>query len=434
MRALTVLSSTDPASAEPASPPPAPAPESAPKWRRTALLVVASVFFFNLLGRGSGETYAVFLLPLEREFGWSRSQLTSVYALYMLIGGCIAPLVGTLFDRFGPRAVYMTGLSCLAVTNLLASSLSSLWQFYLYIGFTVGLSVALVGMVPASGLLVRWFRERLAGAMGFAFAANGAGVLAFVPLAQLLVDEYGWRMAYRTIGIALLALVPLLGLLLPWRTFTAGDPTLQRAQAAAKAAGEGWTLRAAMRTRFFWGLAVLFTLTSLGMFIVMPQVVAYFIDAGVAPMVAASAYGMSSVMSVISVAVTGFLADRIGGRPVVLVSYVGTGLGIGIIFATSYYPVGWLLACYVIVFGMCQGVRGPIVSALCAKQFAGPQVATIYGVLYAMNAVGAAIGAFIGGVMHDLTGGYRVGFVIAFLAIVCASLPMIFMRELRGER
>ena len=99
---------------------------TASEWRGTAIAVLAVAFVFNVLGRGAGETYAVFLLPLEREFGWSRSQLTSVYSVYLLVGGLIAPLVGTLFDRIGPRAVYTAGLACLAAAYLLAGTLSSL--------------------------------------------------------------------------------------------------------------------------------------------------------------------------------------------------------------------------------------------------------------------------------------------------------------------
>jgi hypothetical protein len=55
-----------------------------------------------MLGRGLGDTYAVFLLPLEREFGWSRSQVTGVYSLYLLVNGLTAPLVGMAPPSFSP--------------------------------------------------------------------------------------------------------------------------------------------------------------------------------------------------------------------------------------------------------------------------------------------------------------------------------------------
>jgi MFS family permease len=391
------------------------------------------VFFFNLLGRGSGETYAVFLLPLEREFGWSRSQLTSVFSVYLLIGGFIAPLVGTLFDRVGPRWVYLVGLLALGLANFLASTTTTLVEFYIYVGAIVGIGVALVGMVPASGLLVRWYRARLSTAIGLAFTAAGCGTLVFVPFAQMMLDASDWRTTYRTIGIAFLAMAPLLALLLPWRRFATGHPDFHKSEKASSGDG-GWTLQAASRTPFYRGLAVMFCLTSMSMFIVLPQSVAYFIDSGFTPVVAASAYGITSVMSVISVTITGYLSDRIGPRPVITASYMGTGLGMVVLFIMSFHPVAFLLTVYVVMFGLCQGVRAPIISAMCARRFAGPRVATIYGTLYALNAVGAAIGAFTGGLLHDITGGYRTGFVVAIVILLCSALPIWLVKELRVYR
>ncbi len=400
---------------------------------RTAIAVLAVVFLFNLLGRGSAETYAVFLLPLEREFGWSRSQLTSVYSVYLLIGGFIAPLVGTLFDRVGPRVVYLCGLTALGLANLLASTTSTLLEFYLYMGFVVGLGVALVGMVPASGLLVRWYRARLSSAIGLAFTAAGCGTLVFVPLAQMMLDGSDWRTTYRWIGMTFLAAVPVLGLFVPWRRFAAGNAEIKKAE-KADTGQIGWTLRAASRTPFYRGLAVMFCMTSMSMFIVLPQSVAYLIDEGFSPVVAATAYGITSVMSVISVTVTGYLSDRIGPRPVITASYIGTGLGMMLLFLMSFHSVMVLLMIYVVVFGLSQGVRAPIISAMSARKFAGPRVATIYGTLYALNAVGAAIGAFTGGLLHDLTGGYRTGFVVALMLLLCSAVPIWAIKELRTYR
>ena len=137
--------------------------------KRTALAVLATCFALNMFGRGLGDTYAVFLLPLEREFGWTRSELTSVYSIYLLVNGCTAPLVGLVFDRLGPRWVYGAGMLSLGSAFFLAGSLASLWQFYLFIGALVGIGVSLNGMVPGSALLARWYRERLSTAMGVAY-------------------------------------------------------------------------------------------------------------------------------------------------------------------------------------------------------------------------------------------------------------------------
>ena len=93
-----------------------------------------------------------------------------------------------------------------------------------------------------------------------------------------------------------------------------------------------------------------------------------------------------------------------------------------------------LLALFVALFGLCMGTRGPIVSSIAARYFAGPHVATIYGVIYAANALGAAIGSFMGGVLHDLTGGYRVGLAVAVCFIGLAAAPFWTVPALRNFR
>jgi MFS family permease len=390
--------------------------------------VLAACFALNMFGRGLGDTYAVFLLPLEREFGWTRSQLTGVYSVYLLVNGFTAPLVGLAFDRLGPRWVFGAGIACLGAAFFLAGGLVSLWQFYLFIGALVGLAVSLNGMVPGSALLVRWYRARLSTALGIAFSAVGVGTLIFVPLAQYLVSEYGWRFAYRVFGSALLVLAPLVLFAIPWRLFAAGDPHYR--PKSSKGEG-GWTLRAAMRTRVYWGLAQLFFCTATAMFSVVVQLVAFLVDAGFSPLTAATAYGMLGMLSAASVMGSGFLSDRFGYRQTATVSFAGTASGMALLLFLTAFPSTGLLVLFVAMFGLCMGVRGPLVSSVCAKYFAGANVATIYGTIYATNAIGAAFGSYLGGLLHDLTGGYRAGLTLALVSIAAAAAPFWTVPALR---
>src|SRR3546814_11181511 len=82
-------------------------------------LAVALCFLLNLIGRGVGEAYAVFLLPLGQAFGWDSAYLTSLYAVYILVLGLPAPLVGDLFDRGGPRAPIGAALPAVGVGHYL---------------------------------------------------------------------------------------------------------------------------------------------------------------------------------------------------------------------------------------------------------------------------------------------------------------------------
>lgn len=400
---------------------------------RTAVAVLATVFLFHLLGRGSGDTYAVFLLPLEREFGWARSQLTSVYSMYLLVGAFMAPVAGALFDRFGPRVTYSGGLLCLSVAFFLASSLGNLWEFYLFIGVTIGIGVGLVGMVPASALLTRWFRARLSTAIGIAYAAMGTGVLLFVPLSQWLIGQIGWRGTYQVLAAVMFLAVPYAAFVVPWRQYAAG---LQDSVSSlrARAPDAGWTVRAAMRTRMYWALVQVFFFTATAMFAVLVQAVVYFIDLGFSPITAATAFGVTGMLSVVSVSLSGLAAERFGFRNTVSASFAGTAVGVLLLLALSYRPSDVLLALFVGVFGLCMGVRGPIISAIAARKFAGPRVATIYGLIFAANSIGAAFGSLLGGVLHDLTGGYRAGFALSLCAVGLAVAPFWTVKELREFR
>lgn len=400
---------------------------------RTAWTVLAVCFVLNMFGRGLGDMYSVFLQPIEQEFGWSRSRLTSVYSVYLLVNGCIAPFVGFVFDRLGARWVYAIGLATIGSGYLFASWLQSLWQFYLCVGVLVGIGVSFTGMVPASGLLSRWFRKRLSRVLGIAFAAGGFGMVLFVPLAQWMIDGYGWRFAYRAYGIAILVLVAIAVLAIPWSRYAQGNP---RVRSAEREAGDrhGWTLRTAVRTRLYWGCVQAFFFTAAGMFSVIVQVVVMLIDGGFSPITSATAFGFVGMLSTLSVMGSGFLAERYGALRTATVSYAGTLVGMALLAALTLWPSTLLLVLFVPVFGLCMGVRGPIISAICTRHFAGPGVATIYGTVYSCNALGAALGSLVGGVLHDLTGGYVAGFGFSMACIVVAASAFWTVPGMRNFR
>ena len=395
--------------------------------------MLALCLLLNLVGRGTADTYVVFLLPLERDLGWSRSEMTSVYSVYLLVNGLTAPLIGLMFDRVGPRVVYGLGMAGLAMAYLLASRIESLWHFYATVGAITGFAVAALGMVPSSSLLARWFRDRLSTAISIAFAGLGLGALLIVPATQSLLSQHGWRETYQILGIILLLAVPVV-LIMPWKTIVAGHPEYRGERKRGSSAARDWTLRDAARTLNFWSLAWIFFFTSVGMFSVTVQTVVYLVEQGFSAILAATVFGAASMASVFGIVTTGALADRYGPRRTVTATYAGSIAGIIVLFIVSWQARTEWLVLYVIVFGLCQGARGPIISSITTRLFAGRQVATIYGVIYACNAFGAGLGALMAGVMHDLTASYRPGFVFAVACLLVAVLPFWRVPDLRDFR
>jgi MFS family permease len=375
------------------------------------------------------ESFVVFLLPLSGDFGWDRASVVSIYSLSALASGLVAPLVGRLFDRSGPRVVYGLGLGLLGASLSLAAFGEALWQFRLCLGLAAGVASACLGNVPSSALLARWYGKRLATATAVVFSASGLGILLVVPVAQLLVDRLGWRGAYHAMGaVVLLLLVPVL--LLPWRRLDEGDPELARSAGPIAEVG-GWTLLRAMRHTAFWGLFATFLFTSIGMFAIAVEVVAYLVDVGFPPLRAAAAWGFSGVLLPAGMLAVGWLDGIIGRRPSVLLSYVVTLSGIAMLWLLSRFPSVWLLAGFVVCFGSTLGSRGPLISTIAMRLFRGDAVATIFGTIAIGAGLGAALGSWTGGLLHDWSGGYDLVIGFAMASILCGMLPFLTVPALR---
>ena len=376
-----------------------------------AVLVLA--FAMNMLGRGATEAFAVFLLPVEKALGASRSELTAVYSIFMLVLGFAGPLAGAVFDRLGARASYCSGLLVLGGSFYLAGSVTAVWHYALTVGLASGLGVSMLGMVSANALLSRWYRARLGTAIGIVYAATGFGTLVMAPLAQLLIEAFGWRDAYRTMGTALIGTATLVALL-PLSHMSRGSLAWQQRRAAVEAAtGGGWSVVRAARTQPFWALFFVYVLTSLASFAVSPQAVAAMVEAGIAPLAAAGAFGLCGMLSLIGNASIAPLVDRFGQRSTITLSYMGTVAGILCLAALPSQPSMVLVYGWVLLFGINQGTRGPIISAIAATIFSGGGVGRIYGTISLGMGFGAALGSWLSGILHDVTGGYLASFVMA---------------------
>jgi MFS family permease len=395
-----------------------------------ALNVLALCFALSVIGRGLGESFTVFLKPISESFGWDRADVVSVYSLAALAGGLASPLIGRLFDRSGPRAVYALGLLLLGGAFLIAAYSNRLWQFQFSLGLCVGVGIAFIGNVPNSILLGRWFGRRFPTAMSVVYSATGAGVLILLPASQVLIDHFGWRGAYRIFGVVtLVLLVPLL--LLPWRLFATGSPNLKKA-AAAEMPEQAWTLVSAMRHHAFWALFATFFFTAIGMYAIAPQVVAYLIDAGFPPLQAATAWGFSGVVLLFGMLGVSWLDGLIGRRPSVLLSYAMSIIGIGMLWLLQWYPNFWLLTGFVVCFGSMIGSRGPLLAATAMKIFRGERLGTIYGTVTIGSGLGSAFGSWSGGLIHDWTHSYNPLLLFALIAVVLGMIPFLVVPALRN--
>lgn len=402
-----------------------------------ALAVLLLCFVLVVASRGASESFAVFLLPLGVEFGWGRSELTSIYTALMISFAIASPLAGIIFDRFGARVVYGLGILMLALGYGLAGQISVLWQFYLCIGVIGGIGAAFVGLVPASALIGRWFRNRLTTAMGFTSAGLGFGGLIVAPSAQIMIDASGWRFGYFALSLVFIGLLPIV-LLLPWRRIEAGPANNQAPESRLRPPTLSFrqlfvTLFEATKVRTFWALVLVYILTGFAVYTIVLQSVAYLVDYGFNPIEAAGAFGLTGMMTCVGMVVTGYAADRFGNLITATTSYAVTALGVFCLMMVQFWPSWVMVGGYILAVGGTLGVRSPMIQAIASRRFAGPGFGVIFGAVSIGQGLGAGGGALIAGYLHDLTGSYTANFLWSFVSVAAAVMVFWMFPELQDN-
>jgi MFS family permease len=390
-------------------------------------MVLGSIWVTLAIASGLYFSFPVFFVALIEEFGWSRGATAAAFSISSIVQGLLSPVVGMLVDRVGPRRVMLGGTFVLGGACLLSSRVGSLWSLYLLVGVLAAAGVCAVSWVPSGALITRWFARRRGSMMGLAFSGMGTGVLVMGPLAQWLIAARGWRAAYLVLGAGTLAiLVPLVGLgvreapPLPAasRGALAADAP-QRGEAGRSARRAGWPAAStgevgdALRTRSFWALFFAYLCTPLAVFPVVTHQVAFAVDQGFPRLFVAGIFGLTGLLSTVGRIVFGFAADRIGRAPAATISYGCTAAGTLCLLGLETWRHTAPLYAYALLFGLGFGARGPIITTMAAQLFQGRRFGVIYGILSVGNGIGGGVAPWFGGAIHDLTGSYRVAFLIA---------------------
>ena len=385
--------------------------------------MVGAVWVTLALASGIYFSFPVFFVALLEEFGWPRGATAAAFSISSIVQGTLSPVVGILVDRVGPRRVMLGGACALGGACVLASRIDSLWSLYLVTGVLAAAGVCAVSWIPSGALIARWFTERRGSMMGLAFSGMGAGVLVIGPLSQWLIIGYGWRAAYLVIGVGtLVVLLPLVWLGVREAPVAAAPGRSDVSRPGPGIVSTGREVGEALRTRAFWALFFAYLCTPLAVFSVVTHQVAFAVDHGFPRLFAAGIFGLTGLLSIVGRIVFGVAADRIGRATSATISYACTAVGTLCLLGLEVGPHAAALYAYAFFFGLGFGARGPIITAMASQLFPGRRFGAIYGMLSVGNGIGGGIAPWFGGAVHDLTGSYRIAFLIAVGFCVLGAL------------
>ncbi|HZU05051.1 MAG TPA: MFS transporter [Chloroflexota bacterium] len=403
-----------------------------------AWVVVAVTFLAIFVSSGVRSSFGVYVKPLEEEFGWDRAAVSGVAALSLLLYGVAQPLVGSLVDRFGSRAILTGSLVLLGVGALGSALIHELWQLYLTYGLFVSLASGGPSTVTVSAIAAHWFLVRRGLVVGVATSGISAGQLLLIPVAMWLTVHFGWRLGYVALAVLLLAVtVPLVWLLvrndpaeLGWLPFGASpEESTRTSQSLAATAERSTRLGEAARTLPFWLLAGSYFICGYSTSgLVGTHVVPYAIEHGIAEMAAASALGLMGAVNTLGAVAAGYVADRYGRRNPLAITYFLRGLSL--LWLTTVQDAR-ALHVFAILFGLSYIATVPPTTALTADLFGRRSVASIFGWIFLAHQVGSALGAQLGGVLYDLSGDYLFAFLSGGLACFAAGAMVLAIRPAR---
>jgi len=376
-------------------------------------------------------TLSIFVEPLTREFGWSRTALSGAVSLGGVLAALVAPLVGPVLDRQGSRLVLCAAVLVNGIALMLLSLTGSLLVFYLL--FCVArMNWAAPFDLGLYGALNNWFVRRRAFASSVATLAQQVGLVAMPLIAQMAILDAGWRTGWLAIGATTLVVgfVPTWLLLVrrPEDLGLAPDGLAARtdgadgARAARVAAAEpAFSRRRALGTGAFWLLLIYTALVFPVQAGVSLHQAPYLIERGIDPTIAATIVSTFSLMSAVATVACGLLPRRVPIR--YPLAAVGAILTVGVILMLDIRSAGqgYLAAS---VFGLAIGAILTLVPVAWADYFGRTHFGAIRGIALSAQVLAQAAGPLLSGALRDITGDYQLALesfaVLAALSVVAA--------------
>ncbi len=392
-----------------------------------AWVILFSACMLNIASRADAGSFAVFVEPLVKLFGWSRGDISIAYSVAFLVGLPAVVIMGWLGDRYGARPLMIAASLLITVGTFLLGTITDLWQFYVYYGFFVGSMGHAAFTVLLPVILTRWFTRYMGLAVGIYWAAMGVGPMIFAPVFRWLIETRGWEQAFTLIATVVGGVLIAFSLLIRSSPRDKGlapyggeEPSKEPRAPVAQGLAPGG-LAEILRKRPVWLLIGIHHVGCVGHSIILAHIVSMAIVQGVSGMEAAGVLSTIAGASAVSRFASAVLAARFGGRILLTMALIGQSAPILILFLAQE---AWSFYAFALIFGLCYGgemVGFPIIN----RQLFGPTapLGTIYSFQMVGAGTGMALGGWLGGFLFDVSGAYTWSIAAAVLT-TCLGLPL----------
>ncbi len=392
------------------------------EWRQHWRILPPSIAGIILCAT-HGYSLGVMIVPLEQEFGWARAEISAGLFIISLVGLFVAPLAGTLIDRFGPRRIALIGVPffCLALA-LLSTATANILTWWGLWALLAAASMLIIPTVWTAAINGFFSKKR---GMALAIALSGTGITAAtVPsLTNFLLQSYGWRGAYIGLGLIFITLV----LPLVWFMF---HPAGSRKAIAAQQESSlppvqvniGVSAREGFRSPSFLKLAGAVALFSVALPAITSNAVPLLMAQGMTSARAAGLAGLIGIGSITGRLVGGYLLDRFAANKVATLSVLLPIIAIVLLLTGPGSVLTASAACLIV--GLAVGTEVDACAYLAARHFGLKSFGTLFGAINGLMLFGNGLAPILANLVFDVTRSYEL--VLWGMIPLCVATALLF--------
>lgn len=378
------------------------------------------------------HAFTAYVIPLQTQFGWSKTQVSGAFAMARAESGILGPAQGWAIEKFGPRIIMTVGIIMFGCGFIALSYVESIIQYYAaFAVLAVGSSLG--GFMTLATTTTNWFSRRRATAMGLMMTGMGIGGFLLVPLVTWGLAEHGWRATAFASGVAILVVgIPVAQLMRhsPERYGMLPDGVKAKfkgGKAEPAPAITGFTAKQALKTQAFWMLSLSHGAALLVVGAALLHQIPHMVeDMGLSDGTAAAIVSALAIIVVVGQLFGGFIGDRINKRVGIAGCMLAHAAGFAI-FAVSTSLLGAIA--FAVLHGMAWGVRAPLINAIRADYFGRASYATIMGFMSLFVMIGMTTGPLFAAWLADATESYRTPFLILAAAAGLGSISAMAARK-----
>jgi predicted MFS family arabinose efflux permease len=390
------------------------APPASPPWRSRAWAIVGALSITETVSWGVlYYAFAVFLVPMQRDLGFSTAQLTGAFSVALLVSGLAGIAAGHYLDRRSPRGLMTVGSGAGVLLVLAWSQVHSLEAFYA-LWLAIGLVMAAVLYEPAFTVLTKWFpgaQERRRAMTVLTLVAALASFI-FLPLSQALIDAHGWRHALVILAVILgVVTVPLHAVVL--------RAARTEPRAPHQRGGVSTGARRALRSASFWRLSSAFCLATLTGIAMTVHAIPFLLQRGYGAGFAAFVVGLVGISQVPGRLLFAAIAGRLSSASATAWVCALIAAGVALIVSIDTGPAAVV---GLVVLGMGNGMATLSRATGLADLYGAAQYGTIAGVTAAMTTAARGIGPFAAAVWAAAFGYDALLWTLVALSAAAAAL------------